>query len=104
MHSLPTGTVTFLFTDIEGSTTLTHPGRGGGDRPRHLFLSVLGLAALTGLLTLVVRSTRAMGSLLTVHLGCVAALFLTMPYGKFVHFLYRYLALVKNRLEQGQRR
>jgi len=33
--------------------------------------------------------------LLAIHLGVVFALFLSMPYGKFVHGLYRYLALVK---------
>ncbi len=38
--------------------------------------------------------------MLTVHLGLVAALYVTAPYGKFVHFLYRYLALVRNRIEQ----
>jgi len=80
------------------------PAEAGGTALDYVFLAVLGLAALTGLLTLVVRSTRAMGSLLTVHLGFVAALFITAPYGKFVHFLYRYLALVKNRLEQDRRR
>ena len=29
MPSLPTGTVTFLFTDIEGSTTLLQPRNSG---------------------------------------------------------------------------
>jgi citrate/tricarballylate utilization protein len=36
-----------------------------------------------------------MGLLLAVHLGFVFALFLTLPYGKFVHGLYRFLALVQ---------
>ena len=31
--------------------------------------------------------------LLIVHLGIVLALFLTLPYGKFVHGLYRVAAL-----------
>jgi citrate/tricarballylate utilization protein len=59
------------------------------------FLALLGLASLTGLLVLALRHTPAMGLLLVVHLGSVLALFVTLPYGKFVHALYRMLALVR---------
>ena len=59
------------------------------------FLVMLFLTSLTGLLLLVLRDTAAMGVLLAVHLGVVLALFLAMPYGKFVHGLYRGAALVK---------
>ncbi|WP_246338233.1 tricarballylate utilization 4Fe-4S protein TcuB [Azospirillum oleiclasticum] len=59
------------------------------------FIAMLFLTSLTGLLLLMFRATPAMGMLLAVHLGVVFALFLTMPYGKFVHGLYRFLALVR---------
>lgn len=59
------------------------------------FLAMLFLTGLTGLLLLVLRSTPAMGLLLALHLGVVFALFITMPYGKFVHGIYRFLALVR---------
>ena len=36
-----------------------------------------------------------MGLLLAVHLGVVLGLFLSLPYGKFVHGLYRFPALMK---------
>jgi citrate/tricarballylate utilization protein len=39
--------------------------------------------------------------LLAIHLGVVLALFLTLPYGKFVHGLYRYLALSRHARERG---
>ncbi len=47
------------------------------------------------MLVLIFRSTAALGGLLILHLALIAALFLTAPYGKFVHFLYRTLALVR---------
>ena len=68
----------------------------------YAFLIILGLAAVTGMLTLALRSTAAMGTTLTIHLGLVAALYITAPYGKFVHGVYRYLALVRNALEQSR--
>jgi citrate/tricarballylate utilization protein len=59
------------------------------------FLAMLFLTSLTGLALLVFRDGTAMGLLLAIHLGVVFSLFVTMPYGKFVHGLYRYLALVR---------
>jgi len=61
------------------------------------FLMLLLLTAATGLLLLALRHERAMGLLLVVHLGAVLALFVTLPYGKFVHGIYRGLALVMYR-------
>jgi len=66
------------------------------------FLVVLFLTSLTGLLLLVLRDTPAMGTLLAVHLGLVVGLFITLPYGKFVHAVYRYAALVRNAMEESK--
>jgi citrate/tricarballylate utilization protein len=68
----------------------------------YVFLVTLGLTALTGMLTLIFRSTAAMGTILVLHLASIAALFATAPYGKFVHFVYRTLALIRYELEQRQ--
>ena len=59
------------------------------------FIALLFLTSLTGLLLLALRETPTMRALLVVHLGVVLALFLTLPYGKFVHGLYRVAALVR---------
>ena len=63
------------------------------------FLALLFFSSLSGLLLLIFRETPAMGTLLAVHLGIVVGLFVTMPYGKFVHAVFRYAALVKNAIE-----
>jgi citrate/tricarballylate utilization protein len=59
------------------------------------FIAMLFLVSLTGFALMIWRDTPAMGILLAVHLGVVLGLFLSLPYGKFVHGLYRFLALVK---------
>ena len=59
------------------------------------FMHILTLTSLTGFALLILRDTPAMGIVLAVHLGVVFALFISLPYGKFVHALYRLLALVK---------
>jgi citrate/tricarballylate utilization protein len=59
------------------------------------FIAMLFLTSLTGIALLLLRDTSAMGPLLALHLGVVFSLFVTMPYGKFVHGIYRYVALVR---------
>ena len=66
------------------------------------FLALLFLTSLTGLLLLVLRETAAMGPLLRIHLGVVLGLLLTLPYGKFVHSIYRLAALVRSALEASR--
>ena len=64
------------------------------------FLVMLFLTSLTGMALLALRDTAAMGLLLALHLGVVFALIITMPYGKFVHGIYRYLALARYEKER----
>lgn len=59
------------------------------------FLVMLFATSASGMALLVFRETSAMGMLLSIHLGIVFSLFMTMPYGKFVHGIYRFVALVR---------
>ena len=64
------------------------------------FLTLLWLSGASGLLLLALRESPAMGVLLGIHLGIVMALFVTLPYGKFVHAVYRFAALLRFHLER----
>jgi citrate/tricarballylate utilization protein len=59
------------------------------------FVVMLLLTGITGMALLLWRETSAMGPLLALHLGVVFSLFITMPYGKFVHGIYRFVALAR---------
>ncbi len=67
------------------------------------FIALIMLTSLTGLLLLVLRETSAMGPLLIVHLGFVMTLFVMIPYGKFIHSVYRFAALLKYALERKRK-
>ncbi|WP_394151264.1 tricarballylate utilization 4Fe-4S protein TcuB [Vibrio maritimus] len=58
------------------------------------FLMLLLLTSVSGLGLMVLRDTSWVGLGLTVHLGIVLTLFISMPYGKFVHGFYRLIALI----------
>ena len=66
----------------------------------YAFLVLLDLVAITGMLLLILRDTFLMPAVLVVHLGLLVGLFVTAPYGKFVHFVYRYLALARRAGEE----
>jgi len=66
------------------------------------FIALLFLTSLSGLLLLALRDTSVMGLLLAVHLGVVMALFLTLPYGKFAHGVFRSASLLKSSIEKRQ--
>lgn len=64
------------------------------------FLLNLLFTAVTGLFLLALRNTNIMSVMLLIHLSSVGALFITAPYGKFVHFVYRFFALVRYHQEK----
>ena len=66
------------------------------------FIALLFLIGVTGLALMLSRNTAAMPSLLALHLGLVMALFLTLPYGKFAHGIFRTASLLRFAVEKRQ--
>jgi citrate/tricarballylate utilization protein len=64
------------------------------------FIALLFLTSLTGLALMLWRDTALLALLLAVHLGVVMALFVTLPYGKFAHGIFRSAALLKWAIEK----
>ncbi|MGH1457848.1 MAG: tricarballylate utilization 4Fe-4S protein TcuB [Paracoccaceae bacterium] len=68
------------------------------------FIAILLLTGASGLALRAAGHTPALGPLLALHLGAVLTFFLTLSYGKFVHGLYRYLALARYARDRRQGR
>ena len=64
------------------------------------FIALLLLVSVTGFALLMLRDTSLMALWLAIHLGTVMALFLTLPYGKFAHGMFRAAALLKFNIEK----
>ncbi len=81
-----------------------HPAHGDPAQKAmdHGLIALLFFTSATGLALLAWRDTGAMALLLAVHLGFVMAFFLTMPYGKFAHGIFRAAALLKWAIERRQ--
>jgi quinone-modifying oxidoreductase subunit QmoC len=65
------------------------------------FLTVVALVVFTGVVTEAGRFVLPLGlscGIYVVHLGVVLTLFLTCPYSKFAHFIYRTLAMLHERM------
>ncbi len=87
----------------------------GGRNPRgkkmesmdRIFLITLFMVSATGIMLFAMRSTALMGLFLLIHLSFVGLLFISAPYGKFIHLVYRYLSIARyhqeKRLHTGTR-
>ena len=64
-------------------------------------LVALGFLALSGLATLLTRSTSAFGLVLLIHLSAVVLAFASAPYSKIVHVVFRFAALVRDNAERA---
>lgn len=86
------GPIALLKAKTTRDPALVDASRQGMERA---FLIMLLLTSLTGFAVLLLRATPALGLALAFHLGVVLTLFLTMPYGKFVHGFHRFAALTR---------
>jgi citrate/tricarballylate utilization protein len=79
-----------------------HPLHGdAAQKPMDLgFMALLFLIAASGLLLWVSRGLSWMPVMLVLHLGAVMALFLTLPYGKFAHGIFRTASLLRHAVEK----
>ncbi|MGH8415841.1 MAG: tricarballylate utilization 4Fe-4S protein TcuB [Pseudomonas sp.] len=66
------------------------------------FIALLLVVSASGLALLGWRESHFLGLLLAIHLGLVMAFFLTMPYSKFAHGIFRSAALLKYAIEKRQ--
>ncbi len=65
------------------------------------FVLLLGATGVTGLALYAATGTAAVSALLALHLGCVLAFFLLLPFTKMIHGFYRFATLV---VEEQKRR
>jgi citrate/tricarballylate utilization protein len=95
--SLSIGTIGLLVYQLRRHVLQRAPEQ----RPMDLgFIGLLLLAAVSGLALALSHGSAAMTLLLCLHLGAVMALFLTLPYGKFAHAVFRGAALLKWSIER----
>jgi citrate/tricarballylate utilization protein len=65
-------------------------------------LIALEFLALSGLATLLTRSTSAFGIVFLIHLSSIVLAFGVAPYSKFVHVVFRFFALLRDNFERAQ--
>jgi citrate/tricarballylate utilization protein len=90
---------------IAGCTGLVILKRDDGPAPDaadYGLLMGLGLLALTGMLTLLLRATPAYGLVLVAHLTTIVVCFAVVPYTRFMHAVYRFLAIAADNIEAGR--
>lgn len=66
----------------------------------YALLVMLFIASFSGLILMFLRQSEYLSLTLYFHLSCVLAFFVLMPYSKFIHMFYRFLALLKYNSEK----
>jgi len=84
------GTTPLLYLKVRTGRQFSAPAMRQMD---FTFLLLLDGTSFSGMLTLILRSSSAMGVMLDLHIALLFALYLTAPYGKFAHSVFRFAAL-----------
>ncbi|MDE3100675.1 MAG: tricarballylate utilization 4Fe-4S protein TcuB [Chloroflexota bacterium] len=63
------------------------------------FIVAIDVVSITGLLLLALRGTPLLSAMLVLHLAPLTTLYVTAPYGKLTHAVYRILALLQDHVE-----
>lgn len=66
----------------------------------YMLLCMLFIVSASGLVLMCFKTSSLLTPLLWFHLSCVLAFFVIIPYSKFVHLFYRFLALLKYNAEE----
>ncbi len=82
--------VSWKDTEVKGMTGIDFP-----------FSILLSLSGVTGVLLIVFLGTGHDWIIFAIHDALILSLFLLAPFGKFIHPVFRVLALIKNRIEGG---
>ncbi len=67
----------------------------------YTLLFMLFVVSASGLALMCFKTSSALPPLLWFHLSCVLTFFVMIPYSKFVHIFYRFLALLKYNAEES---
>lgn len=68
----------------------------------YVFIFILFIVSFTGLLLMFLKQSEYLAPLLWLHLSCILSFFIILPYSKFVHIFYRFIALLKYNIEEKQ--
>ena len=86
------GTLGLLFIKLEADDEIKDSQSVGMD---YVLIVMLFLSSFSGLCLMVSKQSLLLAYMLYFHLSTVLAFFVMMPYSKFVHIFYRFIALLK---------
>ena len=67
----------------------------------YVLLGMLFFASISGLMLMCFKESMLLAVLLWFHLSCVLTFFIMIPYSKFLHVFYRFMALYKYNAEEA---